>query len=70
MDFIKKFDGENIDGQHLRPPVLAILPVLDKDRKISGLLFSFYTLIVYSIDNICMSKFGLVSQMLKLAQNV
>ena len=25
MHFIEKFDGENIDGQHLRPPVLAIL---------------------------------------------
>ena len=25
MHFIDKFDGENIDGQHLRPPVLAIL---------------------------------------------
>ena len=25
MHFIEKFDRENIDGQHLRPPVLAIL---------------------------------------------
>ena len=25
MYFIEKFDRENIDGQHLRPPVLAIL---------------------------------------------
>ena len=25
MHFIEKFDGENIDGQHLRPPVLTIL---------------------------------------------
>ena len=25
MHFIEKFGGENIDGQHLRPPVLAIL---------------------------------------------
>ena len=25
MHFIEKFDGGNIDGQHLRPPVLAIL---------------------------------------------
>ena len=24
MHFIEKFGGENIDGQHLRPPVLAI----------------------------------------------
>ena len=24
MHFIEKYDGENIDGQHLRPPVLAI----------------------------------------------
>ena len=25
MYFIEKFDRENIDRQHLRPPVLAIL---------------------------------------------
>ena len=25
MPCIEKFDGENIDGQHFRPPVLAIL---------------------------------------------
>ena len=25
MHFIEKFDRENIDGQHLRPPALAIL---------------------------------------------
>ena len=35
MHFIEKFDRENIDGQHLRPPVLAI-PLETIEKKLSA----------------------------------
>ena len=38
MHFIKKFDGENIDGQHLRPPVLAVLLETIERENFDGLL--------------------------------
>ena len=34
----KFFDGENIDGHHLRPPVLAILLETIEQEKFYGLL--------------------------------
>ena len=37
MHFIEKFDGEDIDGQHLRPPVLAILETIERNN-FDGLL--------------------------------
>ena len=38
MHFIEKFDGENINGQHLRPPVLAILLETIERENFDGLL--------------------------------
>ena len=32
MQFIAKFDRENIDGQHLRPLVLAILQIIEREN--------------------------------------
>ena len=38
MHFIEKFYRENIDGQHLRPPVLAILLETIERENFDGLL--------------------------------
>ena len=39
MHFIEKFDRENIDGQHLRPPVLAILlETIEREKFIASLV--------------------------------
>ena len=38
MHFIEKFDRENIDGHHLRPPVLAILLETIERENYDGLL--------------------------------
>ena len=38
MHFIEKFDGENIDGQHLRPPVIAVLLEIIERENFGGLL--------------------------------
>ena len=38
MPFIEKFDGENIDAQHLRPRVLAILLETIERENFDGLL--------------------------------
>ena len=40
MYLIEKFDGEDIDGQHLRPPVLAILLETIERENFDGLLAS------------------------------
>ena len=38
MHFIEKFDRENIDRQHLRPPILAILLETIEKEDFDGLL--------------------------------
>ena len=38
MHFMEKFDGENIDGQHLMPPVLAILLETIERENFDGML--------------------------------
>ena len=38
MDFIEKFDGENVDVQHPRPPVLPILLEIIERENFDALL--------------------------------
>ena len=60
MHFIEKFDGENINGQHLRPPVLAILLEIERN---------FFDLVVFcwvSIKSVDISPSKILQLMIRL----
>ena len=55
MHFIEKFDRENIDGQHLRPSLLAILLETVERENFDRLLHDFIYCLV--IDSIYVTRF-------------